>query len=30
VLQKLLGELDLEGVLIQVDALHAQQPFFGS
>jgi hypothetical protein len=30
VLKKLLGELDLEGVLIQADALHTQQPFFGS
>ena len=30
VLQKLLGELDLEGVLIQADALHTQQAFFGS
>jgi hypothetical protein len=30
VLQKLLGELDLEGVRIQADALHAQRPFFGS
>ena len=30
VLQKLLGKLDLEGVLIQADALHTQQPFFGS
>ena len=30
VLKKLLGELDLEGVLIQVDALHTQKPFFGS
>jgi hypothetical protein len=29
-LQKLLGELDLEGVLIQADALHTQQAFFGS
>lgn len=26
----LLGELDLEGVLIQADALHTQLPFFGS
>jgi hypothetical protein len=26
----LLGELDLEGVLIQADALHTQQPFFGN
>ncbi len=30
VLRQLLGELDLEGVLIQVDALHTQRPFFGS
>ena len=30
VLQKLLGELDLDGVLIQADALHTQQVFFGS
>ena len=30
VIQKLLGELDLEGVLIQADALHTQQAFFGS
>jgi hypothetical protein len=30
VLQKLLGGLDLEGVLIQADALHIQQSFFGS
>ena len=30
VLQKLLRELDLEGVLIQADALHRQQAFFGS
>jgi hypothetical protein len=30
VLQKLLGELDLEGVLLQADALHTQQAFFGS
>jgi len=30
VLQQLLGELDLEGVLIQADALHTQRPFFGS
>jgi len=29
VLQKLLGELDIEGVLIQADALHTQQAFFG-
>lgn len=30
VLQNLLGELDLEGILIQADALHTQQAFFGS
>ena len=30
VLQKLLGELDLEGVVIQADALHTQRPFFNS
>jgi hypothetical protein len=30
VLRQLLGELDLEGVLIQADALHTQQPFFNS
>ncbi len=30
VLRELLGELDLEGVLIQADALHTQRPFFGS
>ena len=30
VLSKLLGKLDLEGVLIQADALHTQKPFFGS
>jgi len=30
VLKQLLGELDLEGVLIQADALHTQKPFFGS
>lgn len=30
VLRQLLGELDLEGVLNQVDALHTQRPFFGS
>ncbi len=29
VLRQLLGELDLEGVLIQADALHTQRPFFG-
>ena len=28
--RQLLGELDLEGVLIQADALHTQQPFFGN
>jgi predicted transposase YbfD/YdcC len=27
---QLLGELDLEGVLIQADALHTQRPFFGN
>ena len=30
VLRQLLGDLDLEGVLIQADALHTQKPFFGS
>ena len=30
VLRRLLGQLDLEGVLIQADALHTQRPFFGS
>ena len=30
VLRELLGELDLEGVLIQADALHTQKPFFDS
>ncbi len=30
VLRQLLGELELEGVLIQADALHRQQPFFSS
>jgi hypothetical protein len=30
VLQKLLGEMDLEGVLIQADALHTQRPFFNN
>ena len=30
VLRQLLGELDLEDVLIQADALHTQRPFFGS
>jgi hypothetical protein len=29
VLRQLLGELDLEGVLIQADTLHAQRPFLG-
>ena len=29
-LKKLLGELDLESVLIQEDALHTQKPFFNS
>ena len=29
-LRLLLGELDLEGVLIQAHALHTQRPFFGS
>jgi len=29
VLRQLLGELDLEGVLIQADAPHTQRPFFG-
>jgi len=29
-LRQLLGELDLEGVLIQADAIHTQRPFFGS
>ena len=28
VLRQLLGELDLDGVLIQADALHPQKPFF--
>ncbi len=28
--KQLLGELDLEGVLSQADALHTQKPFFGS
>jgi len=28
VLEQLLGELDLGGVLIQADALHTQKPFF--
>jgi len=30
VLKQLLGELDLEGVLIQSDALHTQKPFLVS
>lgn len=30
VLRQLPGELGLEGVLIQADALHTQQPFFGN
>ena len=30
VLRQLLGELDLEGVVIQADALHTQRPFFNS
>jgi hypothetical protein len=30
VLRHLFGELDLEGVLIQADALHTQYPFFGN
>ncbi len=30
VLRQLLGELELEGVLIQADALHTQRPFFNS
>jgi len=30
VLRQLLGELDLDGVLIQADALHTQKPFFNS
>jgi len=30
VLRDLLGELDLEDVFIQADALHTQRPFFGS
>ena len=29
VLEQLLGELVLGGVLIQADALHTQKPFFG-
>ncbi|MEB3349941.1 MAG: hypothetical protein VKO00_07980 [Cyanobacteriota bacterium] len=30
VLHQLLGELNLDGILIQSDALHTQKPFFGS
>ena len=30
VLRELLSTMDLEGVLIQPDALHTQKPFFGS
>jgi hypothetical protein len=30
VLKQLLGELVLDGVLIQADALHTQKPFFNS
>ena len=30
VLRQLFGELDLEGVLVQADALHTQRPLFGS
>ncbi|MEB3243379.1 MAG: hypothetical protein VKO44_07060 [Cyanobacteriota bacterium] len=30
VLKKLLGDLDLRGLLIQADALHTQKPFFNS
>ena len=30
VLRQLLGELDLDGLLIQADALHTQKPFFNS
>jgi hypothetical protein len=30
VLKQLLGELDLDGVLIQADALHTQKPYFHS
>jgi hypothetical protein len=30
VLRELLSTMDLEGVLIQADALHTQRPFFGS
>jgi hypothetical protein len=29
-LKRLLGEMDLEGVLIQADALNTQRPFFNS
>jgi hypothetical protein len=29
-LRQLVGELDLEGVLIHADALHTQKPLFGS
>ena len=30
VTRELLSTMDLEGVLIQADALHTQKPFFGS
>ena len=30
VLRHLLDDLDLEGVLIQADALHTQKPFIGN
>ncbi len=30
VLKKLLGELGLQGLLIQADVLHTQKPFFNS
>ena len=30
VLRELLSTMDLEGVLIEADALHTQKPFFGS
>ncbi len=30
VLRELLSSMDLEGVLIQADALHTQKPFIGS
>ena len=30
VLKNLLGELNLQGLLIQADALHTQKPFFSS